>query len=229
MTDKRSSPVRALIGHDKVVGLMTEDGLDVPGFDGTGYITDEELEERLEPASLSDLKAGISTKKPIVPLRQHQSVFYALAKAAGANLASSTEETAPDGTNTGVYPEAVKTAIKNMLGVTDGVKLYQHKFYYEIGDEEYGDIYILSSDATPYTTLAAVPDAGLWNAFCDVLYNNTLYLAYQVKLLHLSGGRTRCQWFITDNTVAAGSWHGILDLTINDNDLDHIRDTVTEL
>lgn len=116
MTDKRSSPVKAIIGTDKVVGLMTEDGLNVPGFDGTGYVTDEELEERLEPASLSDLKAGISTKKPIVPLHQHQSVFYALAKAAGANLASSTEETAPDGTNPGVYPNNAKTAIKNLIG-----------------------------------------------------------------------------------------------------------------
>lgn len=115
MTDKRSSPVKAIIGADKVVGLMTEDGLNVPGFDGTGYVTDEELEERLEPASLSDLKAGISTKKPIVPLHQHQSVFYALAKAAGVNLASSTEEAAPDGTNPGVYPASAIQAILKML------------------------------------------------------------------------------------------------------------------
>lgn len=47
MTNKRSSPVKAIIGPDKVEGLMTEDGLDIPGFDGTGYVTDEELEEYL--------------------------------------------------------------------------------------------------------------------------------------------------------------------------------------
>lgn len=48
MTDKRSSPVKAIIGPDKVVGLMTEDGLDIPGFDGTGYVTDEELDEAFD-------------------------------------------------------------------------------------------------------------------------------------------------------------------------------------
>lgn len=157
MTDKRSSPVKAIIGADKVVGLMTEDGLNVPGFDGTGYVTDEELEERLEPASLSDLKAGISTKKPIVPLCQHQSIFYALAKAAGANLASSTEETAPDGTNTGVYPEAAKTAIKNMLGISEGggsTKIYQHSVNLTIRARERDYItgtILYSSSSAPMT------------------------------------------------------------------------------
>lgn len=65
------------------------------------------------------IKAGNYQFHSIVPSNQHESVFYGLAKAAGANLASSTEETAPDGTNPGVYPAAAKTAIQNMLGITD--------------------------------------------------------------------------------------------------------------
>ena len=65
------------------------------------------------------IKAGNYQFHPIVSSNQHQSVFYGLAKAAGANLASSTAETAPDGTNPGVYPAAAKTAIQDMLGITD--------------------------------------------------------------------------------------------------------------
>lgn len=70
-------------------------------------------------ASNTQIKEGLSVYNPIVPTSQHQSVFYGLAKAAGANLASSTTETAPDGTNPGVYPATAKTAIQNMLGITD--------------------------------------------------------------------------------------------------------------
>jgi len=65
------------------------------------------------------IKGSLATYYPITPLYQHQSVFYGLSRAAGVNLASSTEETAPDGTNPGVYPAAAKTAIQNMLGITD--------------------------------------------------------------------------------------------------------------
>ena len=64
-------------------------------------------------------KAGNYQFHSIVPSNQHDSVFYGLAKAAGADLASSTAETAPDGTNPGVYPAAAKTAIQDMLGITD--------------------------------------------------------------------------------------------------------------
>lgn len=74
----------------------------------------------VNPAVLSEIKAGTSSRKPVACARLDQSVFYALAKAAGANLASSTEETAPDGTNPGVYPEVAKVAIASLFG-TDSV------------------------------------------------------------------------------------------------------------
>lgn len=56
MTNKRSSPVKAIIGPDKVEGLMTEDGLDIPGFDGTGYVTEKELDEKLNSFDAKSLK-----------------------------------------------------------------------------------------------------------------------------------------------------------------------------
>ena len=70
-------------------------------------------------APLVQIKAGENQYNVIASQRQHQSVFYGLSRAAGVNLASSTEETAPDGTNPGVYPAAAKTAIQDMLGITD--------------------------------------------------------------------------------------------------------------
>lgn len=73
----------------------------------------------INASGTGSVKSGTSSYMPLVPFYQHQAVFYALAKAAGVNLASSTTETAPDGTNPGVYPAAAKTAIQNMLGITD--------------------------------------------------------------------------------------------------------------
>lgn len=66
-------------------------------------------------APLVQIKAGENQYNVIASQRQHQSVFYGLARAAGVNLASSTEETAPDGTNPGVYPAAAIQAILKML------------------------------------------------------------------------------------------------------------------
>lgn len=82
----------------------------VMGVNGTAMIN---------PTNSIELKAGTNTRHPVVPNVLHQSVFYGLSRAAGVNLASSTEETAPDGTNPGVYPEAAKTAIQGLLGITD--------------------------------------------------------------------------------------------------------------
>ena len=65
------------------------------------------------------IKIGANRFQIVCPWNSHVAAFYGLAKAAGADLASSTEETAPDGTNPGVYPAAAKTAIQNMLGITD--------------------------------------------------------------------------------------------------------------
>lgn len=71
MTDKRSSPVKAIIGPDKVVGLMTEDGLDIPGFDGTEYVTNEELDEAFD-TKMPFLKIGNEslTEEELILIKQ---------------------------------------------------------------------------------------------------------------------------------------------------------------
>ena len=64
-------------------------------------------------ASDNELKAGTSTYKPITAANQHKSVFYALAKLAGVDLANET-------ITLGTYPDASKQAIQKMFGL-DGI------------------------------------------------------------------------------------------------------------
>ena len=66
---------------------------------------------KAEQATSAQVKAGTQGYKPIVPERQHESIFYGLAKAAGADMASVT------GVTVGTYPEAQKIAIQKMLGI----------------------------------------------------------------------------------------------------------------
>lgn len=66
---------------------------------------------RIRRAESSHIKAGTNAYKPIVPVNQNESIFYGLAKLAGADMASVTGETV------GVYPEAQKVAIQKMLGI----------------------------------------------------------------------------------------------------------------
>jgi hypothetical protein len=61
------------------------------------------------------IKAGTQGYKPIVPLNQHQSVFYGLAKAAGDSTQSSSANTV------GTYTESAKSAISGMLNAPETV------------------------------------------------------------------------------------------------------------
>lgn len=64
---------------------------------------------KLATPSLSELKALKDNKKTAMLSGMHTVAFYALAKAAGANMASLS------GTTVGIYPEAQKSAIHEML------------------------------------------------------------------------------------------------------------------
>ena len=60
----------------------------------------------------SAIKLAAEEYRPIVPLTQHVAVFYGLAKLAGADMSTSSNEI-------GTYTDEAKTAIKQMLGVKD--------------------------------------------------------------------------------------------------------------
>ena len=105
MTNKRSSPVKAIIGPDKVEGLMTEDGLDIPGFDGTGYITNEELEEYLGLLPFQKgagycsafLKATPNPEDPTVDRTNVVTGAFSVVLAGSRNTISATESAAVGG------------------------------------------------------------------------------------------------------------------------------------
>ena len=61
-------------------------------------------------ADSGNIKAGTQKYKPIVPANQHESAFYGLAKLAGVDLAN-------ESVTLGQFPNNVKKAIANMLGI----------------------------------------------------------------------------------------------------------------
>lgn len=65
---------------------------------------------RIQQASAAQVRAGQQAYKPIVPANQHLAVFYGLAAAAGADMASSSDPV-------GTYTDQAKSAIRTMLGV----------------------------------------------------------------------------------------------------------------
>lgn len=65
-------------------------------------------------SGLNEIKGGTLAYRPITPRHQHESVFYGLTKAAGVDMASSSNAV-------GIYTDEAKTAIKQMLGVHDTI------------------------------------------------------------------------------------------------------------
>ena len=71
----------------------------------------------ISAAQAEDIKAGDSGIYPIAPNRQHNAVFYGLAKAAGDSTQSSSANAV------GTYTAAAQTAIKTMIGVQEGLEV----------------------------------------------------------------------------------------------------------
>ena len=74
---------------------------------------------KISSAGYNQIKAGTNTYRPLVPVRQHASIYYGLAKLAGADMASVTGETI------GIYPDAQKAAIQHMLGTDTLIAPYE--------------------------------------------------------------------------------------------------------
>lgn len=73
---------------------------------------------RIFRALESDIKAGTHAYRPITPSLQQNSVFYALAKLAGADMASSSSPV-------GQYTDAAKDKIMKMIGILDMIAPYE--------------------------------------------------------------------------------------------------------
>ena len=82
---------------------------------GAGLFQSSTGEIVTNKAGNSDIKSGIGSYNPIVSINQHISVYYGLAKAAGADMSS------VSGATVGVYPEAQRSAISQMLDAPETV------------------------------------------------------------------------------------------------------------
>lgn len=72
--------------------------------------TDNDI--RINAASSATTKGGVAVNYPLTPGHQHEAAFYGLAKAAGADMASSSNPV-------GTYTSEAKSAIKTMLDISD--------------------------------------------------------------------------------------------------------------
>ena len=97
------------IANDSTPGVVK-----VPIDRGLSMTTEGNIS--LVPAPSSLIKAGEQKYFPIVPKKQHEAVFYGLAKAAGFDEKDSTLPS-------GQYTEEAQAAIKKLLGVEEGLKV----------------------------------------------------------------------------------------------------------
>lgn len=98
------------------------------------------------PAGSSNIKTGGDGKRPLVPMLQHESTFYGLAKAAGDTSQSVSSNTV------GTYTDEAKAAIQNMLDVPSNTDLAQ-----AISDVEEKIQHMYICSAAEYNSETGVP------------------------------------------------------------------------
>ena len=99
-------PVLGAYSQPGLIQIGTDSGL-MPSSLANGSIM-------INPASDSYVKAGNKQYFAITTTKQHQSVFYGLAKAAGDTTQSASDNAV------GTYTDNAKASIKAMLGIQDG-------------------------------------------------------------------------------------------------------------
>ena len=101
-----------IAGENKpgVVGINSGYGININSGQPGKYLY-------INPASDNEVKQGVASYKPLCPFKQHSATFYGLAKAAGDTTMASSSNAV------GTYTDTAKTAIKNMLGVNDGIEV----------------------------------------------------------------------------------------------------------
>ena len=97
------------LAGENVAGIVRPSGNFGTTVAGAGLIA-------IDPADFPIIKAGRNAFNPIVPITQHSSAFYGLAKAAG-------DETQSDSDNAiGDYTDSAKSSIQSMLGIDTAIE-----------------------------------------------------------------------------------------------------------
>jgi len=113
-TDEAKSAIRTMLGAVGNEDYASDTNYGIMKIFSAGglKITDNGL--AIKKAELSDCKSGTNAYTPIVPAQQHNSVFYALATAAGDTTQKASSNAI------GTYTDSAKASIKAMLGIQDG-------------------------------------------------------------------------------------------------------------
>lgn len=109
VTDVQVNGVSVVSGGVANVPLATASGFGVLKVPLSGGLFPENGSIYVNGATDAHVKAGTQGFWPLTPAKEHSAAFYGLAKAAGADMASISS------TTVGVYPEAQKSAISQML------------------------------------------------------------------------------------------------------------------
>ena len=111
------------------------------------------------PPTSNFIKNGTNTTRPLIAGLQHESTFYGLAKAAGDTTQSESSNAV------GTYTPEAKAAIKDMLGITEGMNIVTVSgttpSIKASGNTQYVCGEVLSLDFTPSAT-----------GICDVIFTS---------------------------------------------------------
>ena len=110
-------------------------------------------------ASDNDVKLGTNTYKPITPSNQNKSVFYGLAKVAGADMASSSNDV-------GTYTDEAKQSIQSMLGTSAMIAPLESDLSASTQAYAVGGLFIANGKLYKATSAIAVGDAIVPNTNC---------------------------------------------------------------
>ena len=112
-TENAKSAIRTMlgtVGAEDYATASTAGIVKVDSTNGVGIESGHKLYIEYAPSNL--IKSGTGNYRPITPPRQHEAVFYGLAKAAGDVTQSVSSNTV------GIYTTEAKAAIKSMLDIS---------------------------------------------------------------------------------------------------------------
>lgn len=195
-------------GVAEIPVLSTADNINSgPGlvkvFDGYGITINSSGYLQMSSATIPQTKTGTSSAKAITPSIQHGATFYGLAKAAGDNTQSVSNNAI------GTYTDEAKSAIQNMLGVTDNISGLENRLDNKVDKSAIENAGITS---TTYTTIKNITVTTSTSETHDIPYaeseGGNIIEKYKYRVTineteYILDGRLFFKY--TDNTSTSGS------------------------
>ena len=143
------------IANSSSFGVVKIDSNSGVGINNSGAL-------KITPASSNEYKMAANNYRVVTPYCQHESTFYGLAKAAGADMKDIAN------TTVGTYPDAQKAAIQHMLGTDTNLADYESD---TTADQAYaiGELFMLNGKLHQATAAIAINDTFTVGTNCAVV------------------------------------------------------------